>query len=61
MGYVLYSVIIIAGAIGWGMNIYKMINECDFESPYKCELVRGVGTVVPIIGAVTGYMDIEGA
>jgi len=59
MGYVLYFAILIAGVLGWGMNIYKFVNDCDFASPYKCELVRGVGTVVPPIGAIIGYMDIE--
>lgn len=44
--------------IGWGMNIYK-VSKLDFKPAYKAEIIRIVGVVIPVVGAVTGYMDIE--
>lgn len=46
------------GVAGWGMNIYKFA-KCDFKEPYKAEIVRGVGIPIPIVGIITGYMDIK--
>lgn len=43
---------------GWVKNLSKL-TDCDFEAPYKCEVVRTVG-VVPPIGAVIGYMEFDG-
>ena len=59
MGNLILLGVVLAGFIGWGMNTYKLVVECDFASPYKCEGIRGVGTFVPIVGAVTGYIDIK--
>ena len=59
MSNLIFSVIFLAGFIGWGMNTYKLVVECDFASPYKCEGIRAVGTFVPVVGAVTGYIDIK--
>ena len=42
---------------GWVGNIVKLIDN-DFASPYKSEVIRVVGVVVPIVGAVTGCMTI---
>ena len=42
-------------ATGWVKNLIKLSN-CDFESPYKAEVVHTVG-LIPIVGAVVGYMD----
>lgn len=49
----------IAAIGGWVNNIVKF-TECDFESPYKCEVIRGIG-IAPIapMGVITGYMDLE--
>lgn len=44
--------------IGYGNNIVHFVN-CDFESPYKAEAIYGVGIAFPIMGAITGYIDIE--
>lgn len=46
----------IVGGIGWVKNIIKLA-ECDFEAPYKAEVIHAVG-LVPIVGAVVGYIDI---
>jgi len=55
--YSIILVLLVAGAIGWCMNIYKLVN-CDFESPYKAEFIRAVG-LMPPVGAVVGWVDIE--
>ncbi len=41
---------------GWGINLYKFV-KCDFETPYKTEIIRSIGIVTPI-GAIIGWMDI---
>jgi len=48
---------IIFGCIGWGLNIYKLV-ELDFEEPYKAEVIRGIGVAAAPIGCFIGYMDI---
>jgi hypothetical protein len=48
---------VILGGSGYVMNIYKFA-KCDFEAPYKAEVIRGVGIFIPY-GIVTGWMDIE--
>lgn len=42
---------------GWVVNIVKLC-RCDFEAPYKTEIVRGVSALIPIVGTFTGWMDI---
>lgn len=44
----------------WGYiaNIYKL-TDCDFDKPYKAEVIRVVGIVVPPVGCVTGFMHID--
>lgn len=46
----------VLGTAGWLSSIYKL-SECDFEAPYKAEVVYGIGIAVPPLGAVIGYMD----
>ena len=41
---------------GWVKNIIKL-SECDFEAPYKAEVVYGIG-VIPMVGMVTGWLDV---
>ena len=53
---ILYAALIFAGILGWGMNVYKM-TQLDFASPYKAEVIRGVG-LFPIFGAIIGYMTV---
>lgn len=55
-GAIVSIVLVIALWVGWGMNIYKLL-KCDFEAPYKTEIIRTIG-IVPFVGAFTGYMDI---
>ena len=44
---------------GYGVNRYKFVTS-DFEQPYRSEVVRGFGVVIPPIGVVAGYFDLEG-
>tara|TARA_R110000851_G_scaffold313298_1_gene474845 strand:- start:38 stop:217 length:180 start_codon:yes stop_codon:yes gene_type:complete len=48
-------VFILAGT-GWVKNIIKL-SECDFEAPYKAEVIRVIG-VIPPVGAVVGWIDL---
>ena len=54
---VVYLIIILVVGTGWVKNIIKLSN-CNFEAPYKAEVIYGVG-LIPIIGMVTGWLDIE--
>lgn len=51
-----WLVVVIIAVIGWVKNIIKLA-EADFESPYKTEVIRTI-SIVPPIGAFTGWMDI---
>jgi hypothetical protein len=44
--------------IGYIANAYKL-TDCDFDSPYKAETFRVIGIVIPPVGAVMGFVDIE--
>ena len=54
---IFWIVLLLAASIGWGTNLYKL-TQCDFASPYKCEILRTVG-IVPPIGAIMGYIDLD--
>jgi hypothetical protein len=60
VGVLAFLVMIMLGlcsALGWGMNIYKFAS-CDFQEPYKAEIVRGIGIPFAPMGAVVGYFRI---
>lgn len=42
----------------WARNIVKLA-DCDFEAPYKAEVIYTIGIVAPPIGVVTGLLTIE--
>ena len=44
--------------IGYIANVVKLL-QCDFQAPYKSEVIRGVGIFVPFVGAPAGYLRIE--
>jgi hypothetical protein len=61
VGVLAFLVMVMLGLcslFGWGLNIYKFAS-CDFESPYKAEIVRGIGIPFAPMGAVVGYFHIE--
>jgi hypothetical protein len=41
--------------VGYGMNLHKL-TQCDFEAPYKAEILHGVG-IFPPVGIFTGWMN----
>ena len=45
-------------AVGYIKNIVKLC-QCDFASPVKAEVIRGIGVVVPPVGVVTGFLTIN--
>lgn len=49
------AVLAIVGT-GWVKNIIKLAN-CDFEAPYKAEVVHAVG-IIPPVGMITGWLDL---
>lgn len=48
-------VLFVAAIVGYGLNIYKL-TQCDFETPYKCEVLHSVG-LIPIAGIFVGWME----
>lgn len=42
----------------WMWNATKLAS-CDFDAPYKCELIHGVGLVLPPLAIVTVWFDID--
>jgi hypothetical protein len=49
-------VVVVVVAVGWVKNVIKLWH-CDFNAPYKCEVVHGFG-LMPPIGAITGWIDV---
>mgnify|MGYP006280065171 CR=1 FL=1 len=48
--------IVILSAGGYFANIYRL-TQCDFNAPYKCEILRGIG-VVTGLGGFFGWVDL---
>ena len=48
-------VIILVSTLGSVLNLVKFF-KCDFNSPYKCEVIHVLGAVTGI-GVITGYFD----
>lgn len=51
--------IAIAAFLGYTINAARLVVECDWEAPYRCEAVRGIGLVFPPVGAIVGYMGLD--
>lgn len=47
--------LVCAAGAGWVKNVVKLAS-CDFEAPYKAEVIHSVG-LIPIVGIFTGWMD----
>lgn len=54
---VIVLLVLIVPIAGYVKNIKGLIG-CDFEPPYKAEIIRGIGVVIPVVGMITGYCDI---
>ena len=55
---IIYVIVILLGIIGYGMNIVKLV-KCDFKSPYRAEVIRTIGALTGVPGAIIGYIDIN--
>lgn len=53
---IIQIVIVLVIGTGWVKNLVKLAH-CDFEAPYKAEVVHAVG-IVPPVGMVTGWLDL---
>ena len=42
----------------WIWNATKLAS-CDFNAPYKCELIHSIGLVLPPIAIITVWFDID--
>ena len=60
MKAILLVVIFMLPVVAWGFNLYKLMS-CDFQSPYRCEMVHGTGVFVPPASIVTVWFDDDGA
>ena len=40
----------------YASNGYKL-SQCDFEAPYKCEAIHGIGVIIPPAAFVTFWFD----
>jgi len=52
----IYIFITLFMTIGWVKGVVHLC-QCDFEAPYKAEIIYTVGTFVPVVGGVVGWMD----
>lgn len=46
--------VIVIGGWSWIWNAVKLAS-CDFESDYKCEVIHGVGLVIPPLSIGTAW------
>ncbi len=53
---IIQLLIILMIGIGWVKNLIKLSN-CDFEAPYKAEIIHAVG-IIPPVCAVTGWLNL---
>ena len=51
-----YIILLLLIGVGWIKNVIKL-SECDFEAPYKAEIIHAVG-IFPPVGAITGWLDL---
>jgi hypothetical protein len=43
--------------ISWVVNVVKLV-QCDFDNPYKEEVLRGIG-LIPIVAPFVAWQDFE--
>lgn len=49
----------IASVVGYLLNLSALINNADFKQPYKTEVIRTLGVIIPPLGGIIGYMTLE--
>jgi hypothetical protein len=53
---VLVSIIPFIFIAPWFFNAYKL-TTCDFDAPYKCEVIHGIGLFIPPTSLITAWFD----
>lgn len=53
---IFYILLLVFCVWGYVANIVKFA-KCDFEAPYKSEVLHGIGIFVPPMGVIMGYID----
>lgn len=53
---VAYLSVVLLGFIGWIKCIINLIG-CDFAPAYKAEVLYAIGSFIPVIGAILGWID----
>lgn len=56
----LVVMVFLIGIVPWVWNGVKLL-RCDFESDYKCEVIHGVGVVIPPTSLITVWFGDDGA
>jgi len=51
-----YIVVLIIICTPYVNNAYDL-SQCDFEGDYRCEVIHGVGVVIPPASLVTMWFD----
>lgn len=53
---ILILALVLLVPVSWVFNFVALTN-CDFESPYKCEVIHGAGLVIIPASVVTVWFD----
>lgn len=51
-----YVILFFFSVISWVVNGYKF-TQCDFEAPYKAEIIYGLGVATPLC-LVTAWVNV---
>lgn len=54
---IIYCIILFLGFGGWAANAIKFA-KCDFQAPYKTEIIRAIGIPIAPLGAIIGVFKI---
>lgn len=54
IGFIAFAILWLVLAFGYINNIYSLAAKDDFASPYKAEVLRGIGVFVPPVGVILG-------
>lgn len=50
------TVVMLLAVLPWAVNAIKFV-QCDFASPYKCEVVHGIGVFIPPTSIITVWFN----
>jgi len=56
LGVSILIILLLACITGYVKNVIGLVG-CDFEAPYKCEVIRTIG-IIPPVGAIAGWIDL---